>query len=205
MAIFESKHDAALPLITQLMQIDSDDDAEVSRFWWRVVENAQLVFPLEANPPVVDPHFKSACHYIQDIVLSLYENQTVPLGRLFALRVQTSLRSGFFPKQEAMAILDVVGGAAPSDDYEERFMPLSDFVWTTEPRNVLPSQIITAELETLLGELWHKRAYLEKCPECQNIFVARKQGSVYCSHRCANTAGTRRRRAERSEKKVSTF
>jgi hypothetical protein len=45
---------------------------------------------------------------------------------------------------------------------------------------------------------------VSRCPECRNAFLVTRSGQIFCSHRCANRAGMRRRRRQSNGELVSS-
>ena len=62
-----------------------------------------------------------------------------------------------------------------------------------------PIMSIAANARWLISETIAGRNRLAECSECHGLHIPMRREQAYCSHRCANRAGMRRRRKEKSD------
>lgn len=239
MAIFGGE-DINAPIITQLMQVDVEDetsysaqynddgvlidvpgDTELRRFWHRcfAYAHAELTPGIEIRPsydweeefdhatsraekmlenlgseyewrdrtaPLVS--FKKVCLDVQKIFRSLHDDVAVPI------RMIRELREYAPPMSIVLDYLD------PDEDPEQ----VNFFQLTAQytGKHWEPSKFLVRSMDTLLLDIWRGDKRLKRCEDCENIYVAEKERSRFCSIRCKARVGQRRRRKLAEEKEA---
>lgn len=249
MALF-GRADRDLPLLTQVAQVDTGNDAELREFWARLsaqnergayanmrvrkadylvdgpiptqeheievfldeldmvvfanYDSGEMFLPLPTDN--IEPFFtvlarkraqsmsnlymnkfRQFCDAIQAILLALVDRGTIPVAA--KRRIDTYLQKS----SVRICLLD----NADDKDVE---VPIEAFVarpGLDDPLDVTP--LLAAETENFLYEVWREAAILQRCAECTYPFILLRKGQKYCSHRCADRVGARRRRHEKQQ------
>ena len=195
MSLFTLAQDRRLPLITQVMQIDANNEGEIREFvWWQKYDGDILM--------VIDG-----------------EEVWLPVTQRIVAAVQGMITSAFFHGDVRSDLLnDLIstwrdvkradGGATVTaqisrnveghtffrlDGLDAQFPPPFPII-------VLNEEIADEAIPILLQ---NQIDLLRLCPECSSIYLVQKNhpDQTYCSHRCRSRVGERRRRRERNTAK----
>lgn len=198
MAIFANKRDSELvPILVQIAQIDIDNPEEVDYI-------VRFVVGDDPSIGIVFEDSYKACEVVQRTLEGLAVHSSIPADCLEWL-------NGFNPLAHRRWELTQESTKDSEDPYlvlrGDELITLTDLEF--ESRNELADNIIFEEelaqlLHPIVMEAWqvarsggNVSSVVGLCPECDNPMLHPTENHVYCSRRCADRAGQRKRRKEK--------
>jgi hypothetical protein len=195
MALFGPK-DKDLPLLTQAFQLNVDNPDEVARFItmhdkiWRTPPQDRE----QRHDPPVAATMKQAAATIE----AVNTETTISAVNLAVVIMYSAVDrdgvDGVWMKALNKALLwtsdhNTVGYYP----FNPAFVPLDAMFRLEKEDDLLPRRILLAVRDALLHMI-EDRTFLRRCTECSSIFECSRTGQIFCSHRCADRAGQKRRR-----------
>jgi hypothetical protein len=213
MAIF-SKADEHLPLLTQVYQLDIDNEQEILNFALLhfAAYGLDMQRQKEGNPDgykIEMANIYDCAYHVKRVMLSWYQHSGLPVeetGYLNALwrkhPAAPAILSDATMLHEWMShrTTDRFQNAAEACKeselkhlitYPEYIIPANQLAMM--PTGDIPSQIMSALKDLITGLIAGSKT-LQKCGVCESIFIENRREQAFCSRRCADTEGSRRRR-----------
>jgi len=196
-AIF-GKADADMALLSQVYQVDPDDPDELNHVAHLWIDRPLFagLSPQERTECLRD--FGNLCRLTQEIMRTLHERGGITFEQGGALNVY--LRR--FPlvltdplRAELQPVPLEGEGAGFTHVHIIPIKEIRKVRWTRELKDTAALDLIH-QIEQLFRLLAEGRTRLSKCAACSSVFVERRSGQQFCSHRCANRLNKRRRRGE---------
>ena len=195
MALF-GKADADLPLLTQAFQIDPDNMTEVEHFAERLSRGAQdRVGRLsEQQRETMLRDLAGLCRLTRAILSTLHDEGGI------SVRERRELEEflGRFRVALAGPGIHLLRDSRTGDRLIIPIEHIKESI-VYEEDELIPVSHLLQYVRALLREVPVGQAALTRCKECESVFVTRRAGQQFCSHRCADRVSARRRRQRKSE------
>lgn len=225
MALFAGKRDQDLPLLTQVQQIqlwDKDnkpDDKELMEFALTWTYNNRPVVQMVRQGDENFDFLREACLLSQRI-----------LHALATEKVEGELAFDVADKRKFSELLKQIPTYAPSllpaggseQEYAEQEHLLAQpsglirarWVKYWDWKQGSATRVLAATILQDLGDLFDHieqqyytgaiafKTPVALCEECKNAYVVQRFGQQFCSHKCGNTAGSRRRYVTKKKSSV---
>lgn len=188
MALFTGK-DRDLPLLTQVYQLDLEDEEEAARFIESQEKPSQgmprfsTTARQAAKPLTIEVHLLShTANIVRPMMLSL-----VTLGG-----VEVELMGRFVES------LNLSYGTLVVYSQEAAFIPLNAVRFIENDMLDLSTRVLLA-LRDAAWRMQQDSTFLSPCEECLNIFERSRVGQRFCSDRCRSRSRKRRQRSKDKE------
>ncbi len=197
MAIF-GKADADMPWLSQVAQVDTENPTELTHVaQWCTDRPIYEGLSVEAHDESLRA-FTYLCRLTQEILDTLYnlggitEQQKDGLN-FFLCRFPNVIKETGPTELHPLPLSE---DRAERSNERSYIIPVKSIgkARTTGELKDLPMLLLVDHIEELFVLLAEGRIRLARCTACSSIFLERRNGQIYCSHRCANRVGVRRRR-----------
>ena len=184
-------NDTGAALLTWAAQVDPDSKDEVFALRCRIVYEIEGVYRMEEDH---EPDYESEyelpvlCALIQRVMDTLHEKGGIK--KTDFENIETWRAGIAADDQERPWTFTGLGE-------EEGVIPLYELRAHYSPPGDYDAAFVFKRFDSFIGEVINGEASIARCPECSNLYhisAARRNQQVFCSHRCADRAGQRRRR-----------
>jgi len=190
MGIFTKEYDRVnVPLVVQLAQIDTDDEAELYHAVALVFGDDGELHSEHTNDP------SRACSSAYSLLYALATNTGIPAPTI------GWVNSYHYP--EYAIAWDLKSKIETLHDREEGLVALNELSYESVDLEPYSFEIVVAsELQKVLYAAWSAKRDAPPvagiCPECKNPFLYPTDRHIFCSRRCADRTGQKRRRKNKA-------
>lgn len=220
MALFTRADDAGIPFLTQLVQLDTQDSAEVLRFIWLVHQEAYGLVPVgpEDTQDMADRY-----KVLGAVPLNMAQEQLREIQELVSAAMSVAAdnnNQGFPPGVTAQyaiqAHLHVHMGLDYVNDKGESVVQGDVTVILPNGQSIVPHKSLQRRLvgsrpiavnqgwEDLGNLLFDPSMACRRCPVCGFPYLVTRAFQMFCSQRCRTRQSLRNNRQKNKEKSSRT-
>jgi hypothetical protein len=194
MALFTSKADADLPLLTQFYQLEFDprvpEKSELDRWMGRVCRPPRSFWTELTLPELMERVKDPSCVRDLEPLRGLAQIHSV------IRRVMDCLADGISSTFEDQEELHKWASAAPSP-YQSQVLRWNSKNGRHQFNRTGPGWVDLLMREMIKAvdhEAGGGARWFGRCEECKNAFLGKKESQRFCSHRCGDRVSARRKR-----------